>query len=176
MIVYLIAVLVTITLGVVFRLEPGGLPLIAIGFFMVGIATAWNRYRRHSARGIAVSAPILPSGAELKSQTGFAEHASDLNDGESLWDPSRIIGRIVDGRLMLTMEELTSAVQQPRNYANLLMFNNRAELGEAVGKVWFLALGLKSGVFFDADRTQVWTVTPDTVEIPDNGRQRMIAT
>jgi hypothetical protein len=176
MLAYVLAFVATIAVGVIWTLlfgPPPTIALVAIGFVTFALAGAWNQYRRHAARGPAVAPPVLTPGTSpagpLNTTVEDAEHF------QRTFASDRFAGTVSGGRLMLTPEELSRAAQSPRAFANVVQFVVPASSpGDPNPDQWFLALGPGSGVFFNRSASQVWSVTPETLEVPDIGTSRMI--
>lgn len=181
MLAYFFAILLAFIVGIFCALTgapPGTTAFIIIVntslFSFLGVAHAWNRSQRHAAKGTAAEAPILDSSRIAQVETAPLERADQLDRSNKSLMPETMIGKMVNGRLLLSLDELRCAVEAPLKYANLVFVTNPPRVGEAVGENWYLALGPNSGVFFNADRSQVWSVTPATVRVPNSGKNRII--
>lgn len=165
-----LATILAIITGVVIAVLNGGhvnnwlLMSIVVVYF--GIAQSYNASRRHAAKGEAVSAPVIDDPPEPadKHTTRALLVEQDRCPADTIASDSteaRTVGRIVDGRLMLSQPEIKAVRHDCKQFANVLeVVKPAGAMNPGSDSRWYLVLSRESAVFMDESGQQIWTVNP----------------
>lgn len=192
MITNILAFIATIVALVAFNVTTGRTPGIVlqliVGILVFGIANAISASRRHAPKKMGITAPVLEVPPEADNlvlsnddgdikqvdsecvQTQFTP-ASCQESGQtprlSLGAPSLNVGRILNGRLMLTRDELNDVRTNCHQFNNVLVLRKpEPAMSPGSGPIkWYLVLSQDSAVFFNQAVDQIWSVEPSGVSI-----------
>jgi hypothetical protein len=165
---FIVAALLLTVIGIITRGQPSGWVLGGVIVFTFGIANAINVAIRHSATSAPVSAPILEVApeAEVKpfdpSTNAIARHEQREPCSMSY---GLDVGRVVNGRFMLTREEMQRIQADPTKFNNVLELLSQPSMTVpgSQGTRWFLVLSPHSAALFSEGMAEVWSVAPDGV-------------
>lgn len=158
-----------------------------------GIANAISASRRHAPKKMGITAPVLevpPEADKLVlsnddgdikqvdaecAQTQFTPASCQVSGQTprlSLDGSSLDVGRIVNGRLMLTRDELQDVRTTCHQYNNVLVLSKpEPAMSPGSGPIkWYLVLSKDSAVFFNQTVDQIWSVEPSGVSLDADTR------
>jgi len=161
---YIVATIITLPLMLVLTIatgrRTGQMPLwpqfiCFVVFF--GIANAINRGRKYQA-GHGQQADILIQ---------RDEHAPSLSQSGHLSMFGRV-GRLVDGKLVITESEMQAIQTNPDAFDNVLtLVTTEGDGGMKTRHIWHLVLQQNKGITFCTSLNQAWRFTSDNVTISE---------
>ncbi|HOF17544.1 MAG TPA: hypothetical protein PK082_01445 [Phycisphaerae bacterium] len=153
-------VVVVFIIILILALKPGKDETLApwvIGILValaIGVAAAVNRSRQAQKRRGHAPRPVVSSDSDVVTET-HRERPEATSEVES-------IGRIVEGRFVISDEELLAVRRNPASYSNVIVVEEYvgSTLSASEAK-WYLILSPGEAIAVREDASSVWSVAPD---------------